>query len=194
MNFVKDITWQEVFEEWRNKEGRDPGWLHVATKIKGWPDWESWRRFGASQTGADQRDWRLYEFDDPMKEIPEMLIGPFTGWQSRLSEKNKNTFIDLINIPEQYEHFRKHDKVVSMLENFPPDTEMIGYIREEDGKIVCLEGHHRAVTDTIAVKEDKKLNFGKAKIALAVLKKEEKDLMDKVLERGTSFNNLKKDL
>lgn len=188
MKFIKDTTWQEVFEEWKRKEGSDPGWFNVATKVKGWPDWESWRRFGAKQIGAEQRDWKLYEFDDPTKEVPEMLVGPFTGWQSRLPEKNKCTFADLVNIPEQYEHFKNHNKVVSMLGEFPPDTEMIGFLREEDGKIICLEGHHRAVTVAIAEKEGKKIDFkGKVRIALAELKKEEKDLMDKVLERGTTY-------
>ena len=187
MKYFKDTTWQEVFETWKKGEGSDPSWINVAKKVKGWADWESWRRFGAKQISAEQREWKFYELEDPMREISEMLIGPFTSWQSRLPEKNKSTFIDLINIPEQYEHFRKHGKVISMLESFPLDTEIIGFIREWDGKIICLEGHHRATTVAIAVKEGKKLNFGKVKIALATLKKEEKDLMDKVLERGTSM-------
>ncbi|PIT88029.1 MAG: hypothetical protein COU29_04480 [Candidatus Magasanikbacteria bacterium CG10_big_fil_rev_8_21_14_0_10_36_32] len=189
MKYLKDTTWQEVFATWKKEEGSDPSWINFATKVKGWPDWESWRNFGAKQIGAEQRDWKIYELDDPMKEIPEMLIGPFTGWQSRLPEKNKSAFIDLINIPEQYEHFKKHGKVVSMLESFPLDTEIMGFIREEDGKIICLEGHHRATAVAIAAKESKKLNFGKVKIALAVLKKEEKELMNKVLERVTSMKN-----
>lgn len=188
MRYLKDTTWQEIFAKWKQREGNNPEWISFATKVKGWPDWESWRRFSALQINAEQREWKIYEFEDPMQEIPEMLVGPFAGWQSMLPEKNKNTFVDLMNIPERYEHFKNHNKVVSMLESFPPDTEMIGFLKEDTGQVVCLEGSHRAATVAIAKKEGKKIDFkGKVRIALAILKKEEKDLLNKVLERGTTY-------
>ncbi len=190
MKCIRDISWEEVFAGWKEREGSDPGWINCATKIKGWPDWESWRKFSASQIGAEKRNWKIYELEDPMREISEMLVGPFTGWQSRLPEKNKNIFADLVNIPEQYEFFKKHDKVVSMIDDFPPNTEMVGFLKEDTGQIVCLEGHHRAAAVAIAKKEGKSIDFkGTVRIALAELKKEEKELLDKVLERGTLYKN-----
>lgn len=87
VKFIKEITWTEVFEGWRSREANNPGWIKTATEIKGWPDWESWRKFTASQIGAENHSWELYEFTDPMSEVPEMLVGPYGGWQSKLPEK-----------------------------------------------------------------------------------------------------------
>ena len=82
LTFIKPTTWEDVFQDWKNREGNDPGWIHCATVLKGWPDWESWRRFTAEQIKADEREWNLYELTDPLHDIPAMLVGPFTGWQS----------------------------------------------------------------------------------------------------------------
>ncbi len=66
MRKVKDISWEEVFENWRENEANNPGWVEIATKIKGWPDWESWRSFGANQMNLPNQDWSMYQFDDTM--------------------------------------------------------------------------------------------------------------------------------
>ncbi|MFH1461221.1 MAG: hypothetical protein ABIF84_02270 [Patescibacteria group bacterium] len=189
MKYIKDISWEQIFEGWREREANDPGWIHCATQIKGWPDWESWRRFSASQIRADERAWQIFEFTDPINEIPAMLVGPYSGWQARLPEKNKLSFEGLLNIPEQYEFFKKHDKVKSITENFPVASQFIGLIRQDSGKIVCLEGHHRAVAVALAKKQNQSIDFkGKISIVLAELAKTEIALLDKVLARGTSKN------
>ena len=138
MNFVKDTIWEEVFSGWEKEEAGNPDWIHCATKIKGWSDWKSWRKFSASQIGAGERNWQIFEFTDPINEVPEMLVGPYTGWQSRLPEKNIGTFNDLLNIPEQYAFFSKHSKVISIMNNLPFSTELIGVIREDRNKIVVI--------------------------------------------------------
>ncbi|MBU1292416.1 hypothetical protein KKH07_03030 [Patescibacteria group bacterium] len=189
MKFIKDTSWENVFEGWREREANDPGWINCATQIKGWPDWESWRRFTASGIKAEKRSWQIFKFTDPINEISAMLVGPYSGWQSRLPEKNKFSFEDLINIPEKYEFFKKHDKVLSMIKDFPAPTEFIGLIRKDSGKIICLEGHHRAVAVALAKKQDKSIDFKKEIfIALAELPVVEISILDQVLKRGTSKN------
>lgn len=189
MKYIKDTNWQEVFNGWREREANDPGWINCATKIKGWPDWESWRGFTASQIKAEQRKWQIFEFTEPINEIPAMLVGPYSGWQARLPEKNKLSFEDLINIPEQYEFFKNHDKVRSMMGNFPENSQFIGFLFQDSGKIVCLEGHHRAVAVALAKKQNQSIDFkGKITIALTELPAEEVSLLDQVLARGTSKN------
>jgi hypothetical protein len=188
LKFIKDTTWAEIFEGWRSREANNPGWIRLATEIKGWPDWESWRRFSASQIGAENRLWKLYEFTNPMNDIPEMLVGPYGGWQSKLPEKNKYSFKELLDIPENYEFFKNHSAVRSLLKNFPCPTEFIGLVREDNEKIVCLEGHHRATAVALAKKDGIKIVCENIRIALARLPKDECSILDEVLRRGTSKN------
>ncbi len=189
MNFVKNTTWEEVFGGWEKEEADNPDWIHCATENKGWTDWKSWREFSASQIGADERSWQIFEFTDPINEVPEMLVGPYTGWQSRLPEKNIGTFSDLLNVPEQYAFFSKHDKVISIMNDLPFLTELIGVRRNDTNKIVCLEGHHRAVAIALAKKKNRQIDFGREiKIALTHLQKNEVSIFDKMLQRGSSKN------
>src|SRR3989344_9174680 len=168
MKFKKDTSWEDVFSGWRDREANNPGWIECATKIKGWPNWESWRRFTASQIEAENRDWQIFEFSNPMEEIPQMLIGPYSSWQSRVTNKNMTTFEDLLNIPEQYKHFNKHAGVLSILNGLPFTTEFIGLVREDLDKVVCLEGCHRATAFTLAKKQGKQINFSNTPITIAL--------------------------
>jgi len=189
MNFVKNTIWKEVFSGWEKEEADNPDWIYCAIKIKGWSDWKSWRKFSASQIGADKRNWQIFEFTDPINEIPEMLVGPYRGWQSRLPEKNRGTFSDLLDIPEQYAFFSKHNKVISIMDNLPFSTKLIGVIRDDIDKIVCIEGHHRAVAIALAKKKNRQINFERdVKIALTRLQKNEIFILDKMLQRGSSKN------
>lgn len=190
MKYIKDTTWEEVFEGWRTREARNPGWVHCATEIKGWPDWESWRRFTASQIKAEVRDWQLFEFTDPTEEIPNMLIGPYSGWQSKLPKNNTASFKDLLDIPEQYKNFRNHKGIEAIINGLPFSTAFIGLVRDDRDTIVCIEGHHRATAITLAKKQEKQIDFSKIKvtIALAHLPKNESSLLDEVLKRGSSKN------
>lgn len=186
MNLLHNTTWQEVFSAWREREGNDPGWINCAVNLKGWPDWESWRNFSASQFGADKRAWAMYEFTDPMTEIPLMLVGPYTGWQSRLPKANAHSFFDLVRIPEQEAWARGHEKIASMMQSFPAPTEMIGLRREDTGQIICIEGHHRAAAAALAQKDGLNVVKGPVRIALAPIGVKELGLLDTMLERGSS--------
>lgn len=187
LRLIRPTTWMEIFQDWKQREGSDPGWIHCATVLKGWDSWESWRRFTAEQIGTPTREWNLYEFTDPMSEIPDMLVGPFTGWQSRLPTPNKHTFADLVRISEQAEFFRLHEKVVSMMKSFPSSMTFIGLRLEGTDRIVCIEGHHRSTAVALAQLDGKSIDFGgSVQIVLATLKTNESDLLDRVLARGTS--------
>jgi len=190
MKYLRDIAWDEVFAGWREREAGNPGWVKCATEIKGWPDWESWRKNTADFFGADGKTWKLYQFTDPMNEIPDMLVGPYNGWQSRFAEKNVHTFAELVEIPEQFEHFSKHEGIRSIIAGMPFDTQFIGLQRADNGKIVCVEGHHRATAFAILRKMAKQIDFSanKITIALAELGLEEIGRLEEVLAKGTSFN------
>jgi hypothetical protein len=73
-----------------------------------------------------------------------------------------------------------------MIENFPSTTTFIGFRLEGSERIVCIEGHHRATAVALAQLEGKDIDFGgSVTIALATLKSDEFDLLDRVLARGT---------
>lgn len=188
MEKLHDSSWEEVFASWKAREGSDPAWQKVAIEVKGWPDWESWRRNSAEMLKADKRSWTIYRFDNPLKEIPEMLAGPYTGWQSRHPQTNSFSFADLLEVPEQYEFWRNHAKIKDLLASFPAATEFIGLIRRDIGKVVCLEGHHRAVAVALAAREGLPLDFGSElpRIALAELPVEEAVLLEQALRRGSA--------
>jgi hypothetical protein len=187
MKYIKNTTWTDVFEEWKSREMNDPGWIECATKIKGWPDWESWRSFTASQLGAENREWKIFEFTDPMEEIPNMLVGPFPGWQFRIQNKNNTTFQELLNISGQYEEFSHHPRVLSIFAGLPFCTQFIAFLRKDTNKIVCFDGHHRATAIALLQKQGKSIDFTKTPITLALSEIEVQEcyLFDAFLQRGT---------
>lgn len=186
MKYLKNTTYKEIFESWREQEGNNLEWLKIAHK-KGWPDWESWRRYSASQIQADKREWKIYQFENPLEEISAMLIGPYTGWQKDLPEKNKLSFAETMQIPKRLKWAQNHSKVQSILKNFPADTQFIGIIRADNEKIVCLEGHHRAIAVAFAKQTSQPIIFsGKITIAIAEFALGEEILLDKALEKGST--------
>lgn len=186
MDYLAHTDWEEVFAGWRAREGNNPAWHQVATEVKGWEDWESWRRFSAEQIGAATRQWDYYSFTDALKEIPAMLVGPFTGWQSRHPKTNLFSFKDLLEIPEQYAYWKNHSKIKSLLADFPRESEFIGLIREDLDKIVCLEGHHRAVAVALAARDNIEMVLAQPRIALSKLSVSEVEIFDEILKRGSA--------
>lgn len=187
MHMLYQTDWESVFAAWRVREASNPGWIDCATRIKGWPDWESWRRASANQFRAAERAWSVYQFDDPMQEIPAMLIGPYAGWQENLPQKNALSFDELLTIPSLYQKFSQHTGVLDILKALPFETELIGLIREDTGNIVCIEGHHRATAITLAKKQGNAVDFRDVRltIALASLPTSELSLLDIMLKKGT---------
>jgi hypothetical protein len=186
MKRLQSISWPEIFEYWRVSESSNPLWIRTATTVKGWPDWESWRMFTATQLGLPERKWSLYEITDPINQIPTMLIGPFSGWQSRLPKPNVSTFTDLINIPKQYEHFSSIDGIRRMMSYFPAGMLMTG-LKKTDGRVVLIEGHHRATAVALAQHNGLITAFSEpVLIALAELTAADDTLLDRVLARGTT--------
>ncbi|KKR08488.1 MAG: hypothetical protein UT32_C0001G0008 [Parcubacteria group bacterium GW2011_GWC2_39_14] len=190
MRLLRPTTWPEIFAKWREREASNSGWVECATKIKGWPDWESWRRFTADQINATKRTWQFYQFDNPMEEVPNMLLGPYSSWQDGLVNKNDTTFEELLEIPEQYDRFSKHLGVLSIMKALLFKTELIGLIRKDNNKLVCIEGHHRATAISLAKKNGNKIGFFEISISisLAEINLDECMLFDEMLKRGTAIN------
>lgn len=190
MKFISDTTWQKIFAVWRNNEASNPNWIKLATEVKGWPDWESWRSFTAKQLDANHRDWKIFQFENPLVEVPNMLIGPYSSWQSRVVNKNNTTFQELLDIPEQYEEWSSNPGILEIINGLPFPTELVGVLRKDNNKIVCIEGHHRATAISLAQRHKQAIDFSKTPITIALteLSPEHCQLLDKLAQRGTSKN------
>ncbi len=188
MQLIKPTTWEHVFRDWEKREGHNPDWIKCATEVKGWPDWKSWRGFTAQQIDAPARKWQIFRFTDPLAEIPEMLLGPFSSWQEGQARPNVASFAELLAQPDAYRKFSQNQKVLQTMSALPFTTQFIGLRRADRNKIACIEGHHRAVAITLAKLQNRKIGFGEVEItiALASVPKEETGLFDKILARGTT--------
>lgn len=188
MHLLQKTTWDAVFADWRKREASEPGWIECATKVKGWPSWDAWRAHTAAQFSAAARAWSIWQFDDPMKEVPRMLVGPYGGWQSRLPTKLTHTFASMLDVAEQLDFVRENNGVARIGAGLPFPTMFIGLRRKDTGAIVCIEGHHRAAAVALAARNGKKIDFSgmEVRIALADLSAEEIPLLEKALLRGTT--------
>ncbi len=190
MQFLKDTTWSEIFDRWQAREAGNPAWVEVATKIKGWPDWQSWRQFTADQLVAPQRQWKLYQLTNPLCEVPAMLLGPFPSWQHDLEQKNTLSFEAVLALPGQQDKWSANDGVKNILNGLPFDTELIGLRRGDNHRIVCVEGHHRAMAIALAKRQGQSIDFSQTVVTLALadLPAEEVHILDDILQRGTGKN------
>jgi hypothetical protein len=186
LSFLRPISWQEVFEDWRTREASNPRWVECATKVKGWPDWESWRLHTSSQLHLPDRSWGLYEVIDPATFLPNLLLGPFHAWQKYTQEKNALSFADLFCLEEPREIFSKHPAVEALRKDFPASTELIGLVREDNQKIVCVEGHHRAAAVALGQVLGQPVRlFGSVRMALAHLPLNEIHLLNETSAQGS---------
>jgi hypothetical protein len=169
MKLLSYSTWPAVFAAWQAEEGTDPAWQAEALK-RGFTSWADWRgSIAESKLGAANLDWQIFSFDNPMMEIPAMLLGPFKGWQSRVASIVAASFTNLIDLPAELEYWSTNPKIISLMNNFPSPTQFIAVIREDTGALVCLEGHHRATAVAHAAKLGRPINFDRLTIAIAHL-------------------------
>jgi len=54
LEFIRELTWEKVFEFWRESEGEDSEWaLHA--KERGFDSWEEWRKSYVPALRLDER-------------------------------------------------------------------------------------------------------------------------------------------
>lgn len=194
MKYLQKTSWDQVFSAWADRESTNPDWIHCATNIKGWPDWQSWRMFMASLFKAKERVWELYTLSNPQKEIPSFFIGPFKGWQNMYAPQSDEfsyiTFAELFDNPASKETLAANSRVIDIWRSLPFSTELIALKIQNTQDIILIDGHHRCAAITKATKEGRDIDFTQTPItvALATIKQEEGSVFDEMLHRGTSYN------
>lgn len=129
MKFIKQTTWEEVYNTW--KEAEKATWKEHKNR-QSFKDWESFR---APQIAMLKNfTWSLNEIT-PL-HLHTLECGDFTHWNKLAQEKETRLLKDLA----QAEHFKNHPKIQALAQNFPSPTHLIST------KNSLLEGHHRAIT------------------------------------------------
>ncbi len=187
-SYVRDLFWPEVFEHWREREAIMPEWIHCATKIKGWPNWESWRMNSAHQFDAPHRTWKQFEIKNPFKTIPQWLLGPFPSWFRdyfpHFEKYEEHTFQEMVEKNNSF--LQRHKKIEDIIRHFPCPTEMIGIWLSQEQKMVCYEGTHRATAVALAQYTVKNISFPiLPKIVVTEFTDKEKKFLDIMLSLKT---------
>ncbi|MBU0671142.1 MAG: hypothetical protein ABH835_03280 [Patescibacteria group bacterium] len=149
MKYIRDITWEEVYENWKENEEKDDIWKDYYDR-KGFDSWDDFRKEQIDEIDAPNLKWELYEiFAD---EIKEYNCGDFKGWLKIAKDVKSRKFKDLA----EHEFFQDHKKIEIIKKDFPEETQIVGL--KKGGEIYIFEGNHRAV----AIAElQKELDFNK---------------------------------
>ncbi|MFA5134584.1 MAG: hypothetical protein WC505_02235 [Patescibacteria group bacterium] len=186
LQYEAQMTWQDVFERWKSREGVRSDWQQVA-RDKGWDSWEEWRSHWVANFGAQERTWVRYAIPDPVKTVPQFRIGPSRSWQKFFpeTERNRHTFATLV----ERAPLARNGKVQALKEHFPEPTEFIG-VYVPDKRIVLIEGHHRAAALGLLAQQGKRVLFVQLPtIAVTVFNPGEAEILDQMLERGSEKKN-----
>ena len=136
--FLRDVTWADVFAAWRAAEAERPEWIKVYT-AHGHASWDEWRTHNVVPLTPDKRSWSLYRVNEPMVAVPDFLAGPHRAWMKRYDYDPEHllSFAQLA----QHDLIQANDKIQGLLANFPTETMLIGLINND--QVVVIEGMHR---------------------------------------------------
>lgn len=160
LEFIKDLTWGEVFEFWRTNEEDRPNWQEH-WKSRGFNSWQEWRMEYAGPFRCPEAKWSFYEIKNPVRNVPFFYGGPFRSWIERFYKSgNPLTFAQLAELPD----IQRHQGTNEMVANFPKDSIITGLI--VDGEVYIIEGMHRcaalALMNQRGLKHDNKVSIALA--------------------------------
>lgn len=149
LEFIRDMTWEEVFATWEQVE---EGYWDKLIAERGFANWKEWRQRYLAPFLPETRSWGLYLIHEPEATIPDFWVGPYPGWKKYFpAGAGEAHFSDLItnkDLPE-------NDKIAAITRYFPEETTMMG-IKHKD-EVVLLDGTHRAAAITLAGSQNKKI-------------------------------------
>ncbi len=160
LNYVKPLSWEDVFDTWRKGEARQKFWKKH-WKSRGFSSWDEWRKEYARPLKTESLEWFLFEIKNPLKDLPLFYGVPSKTWIKKAYKGEKTKILsDIVNLTM----VSKHPKVIDMQKDFPKETMLTGLVY--DNKIIIIEGMHRACA--LASWKASNNFTGVVKIALAV--------------------------
>jgi len=161
LEYVGEITWKDIFDEWRKAEAWQECWKKHWEE-RGFNSYDEWRTAYSAPLKPDSLNWFMYEVTDPVKDFPYVYGVPSRAWIDKAYKGEKTKQLkDIISDPI----IANNDKAKEIKENFPRETMLTALLWQN--KIVLIEGMHRAC----ALADWGKEPFSKkVKIALAEMK------------------------
>lgn len=141
LEFINSTNWDDIFNIWKENEANCKE-HKLLIKKRGFSNWDMWRDYLATNLDLQNRDWVIYRITKKFEFITNSLVGPFLSWQRFFNSNDykKNSFISLKN----NNILKSNYKIQSIAKNFPSTTFFIGIYLESIGKVLLIDGHHRA--------------------------------------------------
>ncbi len=163
------MTFDEVFKIWLAAEvdqieGRD---ILPVAQSKGFTSITEWRLTTALRLGMDKKQWVMETIENPNEALPNIIIGPYQGWQRLINNQLETTFGEAMEIPEFFEWCKTHDRIIPISENFPLPATFILY-RRPDKKLIHIEGGHRICAVAYRKKLGIPIEFGDGEVTAAI--------------------------
>lgn len=191
LNYIQEVGWEDVFNGWRQREANNSNWIDCATRVKGWPNWEEWRRFMAGQFLAESRKWIRYRVLDPATFLPNQQIGPFQGWHLLdYFKEHPEVPMEQRTFTKAVELFREkllgNPKIQGLMSDFPLKTELIGLPG------ICMEGSHRSAAVALAEVLKTPIDFSNREVTIVIGSPLPNDeaLLAEMLQRGSHKVNI----
>lgn len=140
INLIRSVEWEEVFITWFQNEGQKENYLTLA-KERGHASWADWRINGfARRFECEKADWGFYEITNPSEVVSSWYGGPFRTWiEEYYNGADTRSFAELASNSKILEN----SGVQSMVNDYPASS-IIAALELSDGRIVVIEGSHRA--------------------------------------------------
>lgn len=164
LKYLRPITWQEIFDEWREGEAWQKSWKKHWQE-RGFDSWDEWRKAYVKPFQPENLDWFLYKIEKPLKDVPNFFGVPSRSWiEKAYHGKITKRLKEITNEPIVTDNSR----VLKLKKDFPKKTMLTGFLRNNE--IILVEGMHRAMT-LASWDKSKPLN-SEITIALALWEKE----------------------
>lgn len=142
IHFDHPITWESVFDIWRNNEASQEEWRRH-WEAWGFAGWEEWRKHYAAPLDPEHLQWAMYTVGNPCVDVLEMLGVPSVGWIANVYRDTQTLPIrEIVNKQGDGFDAGKNDKICAIRDDFPQETTLTGIVWKD--RIVLIEGMHRA--------------------------------------------------
>lgn len=160
LEYIGPIEWEEIFSVWKQGEVGQESWQRH-WKERGFASWEDWRRNYVAPLFPEKLQWYLFQVSEFSEDFLSLNGVPSRSWIEKCYNGEKIKRLEDIIV---HSIVKNNEKIEDIINNFPKETMLTGIVK--DGKIILIEGMHRACALAVMLKNKEKINSN-LKIALA---------------------------